>query len=413
MGFRDRATFKLWVIAYRELGRNRRRSGLTLLAVVLGMFLLILMSGFIAGIFDSIISNDILLNNGHVQVRAESYEVSRPSLEWGDLLEDSGELQSTAAGIDGVEAVAPVLWASGFVNTADEMIGVRVTGIDPGSSFHDPIRKGIIAGEYLALEDRDGVLVGRKLAEELGVGAGSNISLLVGTSDGDMDEDIFSVRGVFATGVVLYDTGIFMPLPKAQAMARVGDRVSALILLTEDAQTAFPVAAVLRAPGRNVETWEEMNELILSALDQAMAFYILLYGIIILVVAVIIANTLLMSVFERTRELGVLAALGLKGRQIMAMVLLEAGTLAILGTIIGVITGSLLVWYLSINGIPIGDEIAGMVEGYAYPSVFFAKIAPTSFLGVSLAMLGIVLLAALYPARFAARLEPVEALHEL
>ena len=144
-----------------------------------------------------------------------------------------------------------------------------------------------------------------------------------------------------------------------------------------------------------------------------MAFYILIYGIIILVVAVIIANTLLMSVFERTRDLGVLAALGMKGRQIMTMILMEAGTLALLGTIIGVVLGSLVVWYLSINGIPIGDEVAGMVEGYAYPSVFFAKFAPASFLGVSLAMLGIVLLAALYPARFAARLEPAEALHAI
>ena len=201
-----------------------------------------------------------------------------------------------------------------------------------------------------------------------------------------------------------------MPLSKAQAITNAGDRISAVILLTKDAETANPVAAALRGPGRSVVTWEDMNRLILIAIEQGNAIYPLIYGIVIVIVAVIIANTLLMSVFERTRELGILSALGMKGRQIMAMVLLEAGTLALLGTILGIILGSLSVWYLSVNGLNMGDEIASMAEGFAYPSVLYAKLVPGSIMGLSLAMLGIVLLSALYPARFAANMEPAEAL---
>ena len=89
MAFKNITFFKLWLLAYRDLGRNRRRSGLTMLAVALGLALLIMMSGFIAGMLDSSISDSILLNSGHVQVRTESYEVERPSLEWVDLLGDS------------------------------------------------------------------------------------------------------------------------------------------------------------------------------------------------------------------------------------------------------------------------------------------------------------------------------------
>jgi ABC-type lipoprotein release transport system permease subunit len=408
------ALIKLWVIAYRDLGRNRRRTGLTILAVSLGLAVLIMMSGFIAGIFDSMISFSILLNSGHVQIQSESFRTEKPSLEWQDLMENSEELLARAAETDGVTAVAPVLWTSGFVNTADELFGVNVTGIDPRSSFHDPIREGIIAGEYLEVEDRDGVLIGEKLAKELGIGTGSKISLLVNTSNGGTDEDIFTVRGVFDTGVVSYDAGtVYMPLPKAQAITNAGDRISAVILLTKDAETADPVAAALRGPDRSVVTWKDMNALILNAIEQGNYFYIMIYGIVILIVAVLIANTLLMSVFERTRELGILAALGLKGHQIITMVLLEAGTLALIGVIGGLILGMLVVWYLSFNGFYIGDDIASMVQGFAYPSTFYAKIAPVDFLALSLAMLGIVLLAALYPALFAARLEPVEALkHE-
>jgi len=405
---------KLWVIAYRDLGRNRRRTGLTLLAVTLGLAVLIMMSGFIAGIFDSMISFSILLQSGHVQIRSESYKMEKPSLKWQDLLENSDELLAGAAGTDGVTAVAPVLWASGFVNTSDELVGVSVTGIDPDSRFHDPIRQGMVAGDYLAVDDRDGVLIGEKLANDLGISSGSKISLLVSTSDGETDEDIFTVRGLFATGVVSYDAGtVYMPLPKAQAITNAGERISAVILLTEEAEMADPVAAALRGPGRSVVTWKDMNALILGAIEQGMFFYIMIYGIVILIVAVLIANTLLMSVFERTRELGILSALGMKGRQIMTMILLEAGTLALLGVIGGVILGSLVVWYMSFNGLYIGDDIASMVQGFAYPSTFYAKIAPIDFLALSLAMLGIVLLASLYPARYAARLEPVEALHAL
>jgi ABC-type lipoprotein release transport system permease subunit len=414
MAFKNMAIFKLWVIAYRDLGRNRRRTGLTLVAIVLGLAVLIMMSGFIAGIFDSMISLSILLQSGHVQIRSENYEMEKPSLKWQDLMENSDELLARAMATDGVTAVAPVLWASGFVNTADELVAVSVTGIDPESGFHDPIREGMVTGEYLEVDDRNGVLIGEKLAKDLGLGAGSKISLLVSTSDGETDEDIFTVRGVFATGVVNYDAGtVYMPLPKAQAITNAGERISAVILLTEDAETADPVAAALRGQGLSVVTWKDMNQLILSAIEQGMVFYYVIYGIVILIVAVLIANTLLMSVFERTRELGILAALGLKGRQIMIMVLLEAGTLALLGVIGGLILGLLVVWYMSSNGLYIGDDVASMVEGFAYPSTFYAKIAPMDFLVLSLAMLGIVLLAALYPARFAAKLEPVEALHAL
>ncbi|MGB2910873.1 MAG: FtsX-like permease family protein [Anaerolineales bacterium] len=414
MAFKNMAIFKLWVIAYRDLGRNRRRTGLTLLAVVLGMAVLIMMSGFIAGIFDNMISLSILLQSGHVQIRSENYEMEKPSLKWQDLMENSDELLARAMATDGVTTAAPVLWASGFVNTADELVAVSITGIDPESGFHDPIREGMVAGEYLEVDDRDGVLIGDKLAKDLGLSAGSKISLLVGTTDGETDGDIFTVRGLFSTGVVSYDAGtVYMPLPKAQAITNAGDRISAVILLTEDAETADPVAVALRGQGLSVVTWKDMNELILVAIEQGSFFYYIIYGIVILIVAVLIANTLLMSVFERTRELGILAALGMKGRQIMTMVLLEAGTLALLGVIVGLILGSLVVWYMSFNGLYIGDDIASMVEGFAYPSTFYAKIAPMDFLALSLAMLGIVILAALYPARFAARLEPVEALHAL
>ena len=129
-----------------------------------------------------------------------------------------------------------------------------------------------------------------------------------------------------------------------------------------------------------------------------------------LIVAVVIANTLLMAVFERIREMGILAALGMKGRQIMLMFLFEAATLGLAGIVVGVGLGSAGVWYLATVGIYIGD-IASTVNSFALGTTMYGRFVPDTFASLSLWTLVIILLASLYPAWFAARLEPVEALH--
>jgi len=230
----------------------------------------------------------------------------------------------------------------------------------------------------------------------------------------ETEEDVFVVRGVFSTGVLNYDEStLYMALSKAQAMTGVRDHISTIIVLTDNNQMANHVAETLRGENYHAVTWEEMNAIILEAIQTGMSFYVIMYGIVILVVAVIITNTLLMSVFERTRELGILSALGMKGRQIMTMILLEASALAILGIILGIVIGSIGVLYLSVAGIPIGDAVAGVAQGFAIRNVLYTKFVPDQIMGLSIAMLVIVLLGALYPASFAARLEPADALHAL
>jgi ABC-type lipoprotein release transport system permease subunit len=172
------------------------------------------------------------------------------------------------------------------------------------------------------------------------------------------------------------------------------------------------VAAALQRPGVTALTWEKLHEVFLQTIKTGMAFYNILYGIVILIVAVIIANTLLMAVFERIRELGILAALGMKGRQIMLMFFLEAALLGLAGVAVGILLGSAGVAYLSQVGIPIGDMGAVTAE-IAMGSTMNASFNPGGMLSLSVWTLIITLLASLYPAWFAARLEPVEALRAL
>lgn len=404
---------KVWAIAYRDLWRNRRRSFFSLMAVALGLTLLIVLNGFISGMMESSVQSSIRLETGHVQARAASYEIEKMSLQWSELLESPEELAARASAMDEVRAAAPVLWASAILNTREDSLGSRIFGIDPASSLYDPFREAMVAGEFLAPDDRRGILLGRRLADDLGLQVGDRASLAVVDADGRATEGTFIIRGLFSTGIFMYDSGaVFMPLSKAQAFTRTDGHASAIVLLLHQQDDAARVAAALQGPGLAALTWEDMLAAFLQTMETGMAFYNILYGIVILIVAVIIANTLLMSVFERIRELGILAALGMKGRQIMVMFLLEAVVLGLAGVAVGNVLGSAGVAYLAEVGIPLGD-IGEMAQGFALGSTMNARFNPGGMLSLSAATLAITLLASLYPAWFAARLEPVEALHSL
>ena len=404
---------KLWTIAFRDLGRNRRRSLLSLIAVALGLALLIVWNGLIAGMLEDSLQNNIRLNTGHLQVRNDAYEEDTLSLQWQDLLEDPDVLSAHVSELDEVRAAAPVLWASGILNTVEESTGLRVHGIDTTSPVHAPIRESVVAGSFLEPDDRGSILMGQRLADSLGLGVGQNVSLAIVNADGQPSQAVFTVRGLFSTGIPSYDEGtIFLPLARAQSFARVAERASTIVVLLDRQSDADRVASVLESPGLAVLTWEDLNEFFLQTVQTAMAFYILLDVIVILVVAVVIANTLLMAVFERIREMGILAALGMKGRQIMLMFLLEAATLGLLGIAIGIALGCAGVAYLSRNGIEIG-EVATAAGNMALGTTMRARFEPGIITALSISTLIIILLASLYPAWYAARQEPVEALHSL
>jgi ABC-type lipoprotein release transport system permease subunit len=405
---------KFWVMAYRDLIRNKRRTILTLLAVALGMMILILMSGFIAGMVAGGLRDNIRLNTGHLQLRDDSYEIEKLSLLSRDLLQDSDTLKAQAEALNEVRSAAPVLWSSGVLSTVRESAGLQVTGIDPADDFHAPVRDGIVAGEYLTADSRGQILIGKRLADDMDITAGQRVSLAMGGADGQVNEDIFTVAGLFNTGILNYDQNtVIMPLAQAQAFTNSGSRASSIIVMLNNEEDTTKVAAALQAPGLQLLTWEDLNAFLLTLMEQAGAFYYVLYIIVILVVAVLIANTLLMSVFERTREMGILASLGMKGRQIMLLVLFEAVILALLGVAAGVVLGAGVVAYLARVGIEFSPDAMAAVEGAALGAKMYPAFAPGDAITLSLLMFFIVSLVSIYPAWYAARMEPVKALHAL
>ena len=239
---------KFLAMAFRNLGRNRRRSILSALALSMGLALLMFMAAFFKGEMRGSMESTLRLDSGHIQVRGADYDPDKLSVAWEYLLENPGEIAAKIEALDQVEVATPRLVASGIVSAQDDTSGVQIMGIDPASAANKPYQN-VVEGEFLTADDRDGILIGLPLAENLGLGVGDQINLLVNTSDGTVDEQMFTVRGIFTTGATTYDKGIvFLPLAKAQAFSGAENHASFIFVLLHDKEQADAVAAALTNP---------------------------------------------------------------------------------------------------------------------------------------------------------------------
>jgi ABC-type lipoprotein release transport system permease subunit len=282
--------------------------------------------------------------------------------------------------------------------------------MDPAAQANQIFRQGVIAGGFLEADDREGVLIGKPLAERFGLKVGDQVNLLINTSNGDVDEQPFTVRGIYTTNVFPYDENtVFMPLAKAQTFAGAEKHASLIFVLLHDQEQTEPVAAALTSSNYQIVTWQDLNELSVQFEQFAGAYMVILYLIILGITATVVTNTLVMAVYERTREIGILSAIGMKGRRIMMAFLTEAALLATGGVIGGLILGGLITLWVGSVGltIPATQGVTGMLIG----DKIFPFVTLSDVISLTLSAYVITLIASLYPATLAARMEPVEALH--
>jgi ABC-type lipoprotein release transport system permease subunit len=399
------------MIGFRDLARNTRRTALTALAIGLGLVVTMAMASLIEGMLENSLADNIRLSTGHLQIRNADYDEDKQSLLSKELIKDPESVVEQVEALEEVRSATPVLWVGGLLGTSRESLGIEVVGINPDDAFHEPVREGIVAGEYLKSGERGMILIGKGLADELEITVGRRVSLAISNADGVGEEGIFTVAGLVDTGFPSIDQNrVILTLDQAQAFSGVGDRASSIILSLNDRENTASVAAALQGPDVEILTWEDLNRILLDSMEYGLFFYYIMYAIIFLLVGVLVVNTLLMSVFERTREIGILAALGMKRGQIMLLFLLQGVAQALLGIAIGLALGTGVAAYLTYVGITFAEETAAMVEGMAIGTTMYGGFAPVQFAVLALLLLVIVTLVSLYPARLASRMEPVDAL---
>lgn len=400
-------------IAWRNVWRHRRRTIIIMLAMGFTMALLLFYDGLITGFSQAIYGNAIQLLSGNIQVHAQGYGAKvgqKPLLP----LADPQVVMEIAAQQPQVTAVLPRISTAGMATSREGAFSVGIVGLDPETEApHSAIAKNISAGRFLQRGDGDQIVIGQGLATAMGVEVGDRITLVGRATHEQMRQRTMTVVGIYDVGMSSVEKRtVYMSLEEAQTLYGLSGQLTEVVVLVQNIGQEPQVVRALQAlPAIEVETWETSIPELSDTLAMKNAV-MSIFGVIMLGIAAIgILNLLLMAVFERTREIGVLGALGLKPPQIMFLFLAEGMLIGVAGAALGALLGLLINGILGYYGLDYSQfsnltEYTALISGRVYP-----VLSPLNILKRGLAVALIATLAAFYPAREASRREPAEALH--
>jgi len=400
-------------IAWRNLWRNRRRTGLALAAIGLSTALVLSFNGVLRAYSDWLVETITGPLLGDVQVHEPGWRQDR-SLD-RTLRHASATLAEVARDPD-VAAVSARIYAPVLVARDEEGFGAVVIGVQPGVEARP---MGLLAAVAARPAGR-GVLVGTKLARMMGVRAGDELALVGQGVDGSFANDLYTVTAVVETPVDLVNRqGIVMDLAEAQRLLVMGDEVNEIVVhardRTRDPELARRLAALPALAGAEVLTWRQLSPEFVSLIELVDAAWIVVLLLVFVAAAAGVANTMLISTFERTRELGMLLALGVSPVRIVGMVVLEALALGVVGVAIGAALGVGVVAIFHQVGFDLAQLTGGgpsqiAVGGLNWTLTVYPSLAAIDLVRTFLAVFVTALVAAVWPALRAARLEPVRAL---
>jgi len=405
----------LTALAFRNLWRNRRRTLLTLSAMVVSAALLILSLGVFSGMIDDMLATTTRLYHGHLVLAAPGYHTHRDL--HAHLPESTVNLPALAT-VAGLLGRTPRLRAFGLLSVAASSQPVEILGVDPA---REPgvttLHRQLVAGRYLLPGESRVVVIGSALARKLGATVGSEVVVVTQAADGSIGNDLLSVCGIFTTGDSRHDGRLAVtPLPWLQSLLVLDGRIHEVTLAIADPLSAFAAADRLNAvlpAGVEARDWGDLLPEMREAIASFDVSRMIVVGILYFATGLGILNTSFMSVMERTREFGLLLAAGMRPWGIRRLVLLETLFLAVLGSATGLLGGAMLTWYMQAVGIDLSSAITPITYagGTILPRLR-AVFALANFLVPVLMLIAVAMLAGFLPANRAARLDPVAALRE-
>ncbi len=396
-------------IAWRNLWRNRRRTLLSSCSIGFAVALLLFSMSMQAGTYASMIANATGLLDGQVQIQRTGFH-DDPHID--NTLDGATDLVTRVRRVAGVVAAAPRIEAFVLASGDDRSLGAQLYGVDPrAEAAVSNVPKLISEGRYL----RGGseAYAGETLARNLGVRVGDQIVLLGNTETGGMATLAVTLVGTFSSGTAELDRALIeVPFETVADGFEMHDSAHAIVIRTRSPAASDSVATALRQQVSQDEVvldWQTLIPGLRQAILIDRGFGNVMYGILAAVVTIGVLNGFLMTVFERSREFGMLLAMGMRPRALIVMLQLEAGALSLIGCMAGLIVGVPLVLWTGHVGIPLGDAGAAMrsfhLADRLYPSLAGVVAARPVVL-----MIVCVQIAALLPALRVRHIQPVEAL---
>ncbi len=344
-----------------------------------------------------------------MQMHAEDYR-DNPSIytrieKPGALLTQFDALRYPASGR---------LLGGGLVAAGESSAGASIRGVDiQRDAKVSEIYRHVAQGTWLDPADPQGVVVGRRLARTLGIKPGDELVVLSQATDGSLANDLFTLRGVLEGVSDGTDRGgVFMTAEAFRAFFVLPEGVHQIIVRRPPHLELTATVRTVRdlAPDLDVRTWRELMPTLASLLDSARGVIQIVFFIVYIAIAILILNAMLMAVFERIREFGVLKALGVEPGRVLTLILVESGLQTGFAILVGLTLSVPGLWYLTEVGIDTGRLGGVSMMGIAFTSIWYAVVTPTTFMGPVLTLVFIVFIAVLYPAFKAARISPVEAM---
>jgi putative ABC transport system permease protein len=400
----------IWTIAWRNIWRNKKRSGVLLVAIAFGLWAGLLTSGLLNGMAVQMSRSTINERTAHIQIHAPGF-MEHPEI--GTIIPNGAEVLAKTRATQNVAEAAGRAVVPSMGSSATTGAGITLYGIDPDVEARIfTIDKKIVKGRYLDKDDRNGCLVGAELADKLKLDVGNKIVVQAQALDGTLSGGAFRIVGIYRTVSSSYDkVSVFARTEDVDRTFSLGGAIQEIVIRADTLPEVPTLTAALATafPSLDVEPWNKIEpevELLTSSSAQMGRILLVL---IMLALVFGITNTMLMGVLERTRELGVLVSLGMKQRLVFGMIMIETVMLSVVGGALGAAAGGGSVALLGKVGLNLGVIATGMaaagVESVLYPQLAGAEYAIVGFL-----VLGTALLGAIYPSIKASRLSPVRAM---
>jgi len=397
-------------IAFRNILRQKRRSFFTILSIAVGFAFASIMIAWRMGSFNLVIDKFTRAYLGHIQIHADDY-LDKPSLYKN--ISDYKSLGEKIMSVEGVESLAPRMLAAGLGTVGEKSTAIQITGIDPALENNATgFQNKIESGENLPEKPSHKVILGKGLMQNLDAEIGDEFVVVSQAADGSIANDMYEIIGVVVTGNEYSDRiGVYMHLADAQELMVLENRIHEIVVITNDIRKVDKYAArieeKLANPALEILPWKKVNESfykMIKAKEQAQS---IMHIVIMIIVAIGVLNTVLMSVLERIREFGVLKAVGTRASQIFRMIITEAFILCLVGILIGIAIGLAVNYPMSLHGIKVFDSMD--IGGVQFDTLK-SEVNARSIYEPAIIVFLTSLIVSIYPALKAARTRPAKAM---
>ncbi|MFC1726242.1 ABC transporter permease [candidate division KSB1 bacterium] len=400
-------------LSYRNVFRNWRRSALTLSAIMFSIIFTIYGISLVKGQKTQMTTTSRTTNTSDLKIFAEDYLEERETLPLDIVIENPSALINQIKTLDEVEEVSPrIVFSIRLFFSNDELI-CSGAGIDP--FLEDGVysrKEGIILGEYLKNDD-EGVLVGSDLARLINVGPGDFIMVASRTRYGTITALDLEIKGIIESGNPEIDNFfVFFTLKSADEFLEMENSVTEIAVKLKDHRNAEKIRPDIKniLGGKyGIRTYSDELEDILMLLDLRMKSLNIFSFLLFLMAAFVVANTMLMSVFERKKEIGTLMALGMKNREILGMILGEGVFIGVFGGIIGSVLGGLISYYLKVHGMSL-DAWSEMSMNMPFKGTLYGEFSMSFIIIVFIISVAVAVLSSIYPAVKVTKFQPAEIL---